>query len=154
MWTQNGDYSEVTWCIESKWTECKLKYVTEIKENKEPVKGKQCNHSCVLYITDECEADLKGRWAGDLQSETKRSTKEYEQRTDINSPTGPNKAVRVAKIYYCSIYLIERKRQQSGRLLPTHSSLQPKLDGRGSDAMYSSIENLAWNLYWKVKKES
>ena len=36
--------------------------------------------------------------------------------------------------YYC-IYWIDTKGEQSGRLLPTHPSLQPKLAGRGSNTM-------------------
>ena len=35
--------------------------------------------------------------------------------------------------YYYNIYLIETKGQQGERLLPTHSFLQLKLAGRGSD---------------------
>ena len=33
--------------------------------------------------------------------------------------------------YYYNIYLIETKEQQSGRVLPSHPSLQPKLARRG-----------------------
>ena len=36
----------------------------------------------------------------------KRKTK-YKERTDSNSPTGPNQAVRVATLYYYCIYMLE-----------------------------------------------
>ena len=60
--------------------------------------------------------------------------KEYKGRIDSNNPTGPNEAVRVATLLL-NIYLIETKGQQSGRLLATHLSLQPKLAGRENDTM-------------------
>ena len=52
-----------------------------------------------------------------------------------NSPTGPNDVGLVATHNYYNIYLIETKGQLSGRFIPTHPSLQPKLARRGSDAM-------------------
>ena len=60
---------------------------------------------------------------------------EYKGRTDSNSLTGPNEAVCLLHYYYYNIYVTERKGQQSGKLLPNHPSLQPKLAGRGSDTM-------------------
>ena len=62
-----------------------------------------------------------------------RRTKEYEERTDTNSPTGPNEAARV--VHYYNINLIEAKGEQNGRLLITRPSMQPNLAGRGSDTM-------------------
>ena len=41
----------------------------------------------------------------------------------------------VATLFWFSIYLIETKGQQNGRLLSTQPSLQLKLVGRGSDTM-------------------
>ena len=35
------------------------------------------------------------------------SIKEYKERTDDNSSTGPNEAVRVATLYYYNIFLID-----------------------------------------------
>ena len=55
----------------------------------------------------------------------------YKGRTDSNSPTGPNKAVHVATLYYYNIYLIETK----GQLLPSHPFLQPKLARRGNNIL-------------------
>ena len=57
----------------------------------------------------------------------RRSTKEEQTATVLLDLTRLH--------YYYNIYLIETKGQQSGRLLPTHPSLQPKLAGRGSDTM-------------------
>ena len=67
------------------------------------------------------------RWRNNRDGR-KRNIK-YKGRTDNNSPTGPNEAVRVATLYYYDIYLIETK-VHSGRLLPTHPSLHPAEAGR------------------------
>ena len=70
-----------------------------------------------------------------MGEEEARTTLESKGRTNSNIPTGPNKAVRVATLYYYCIYRMKIKGQQSRSLLSTHSSLQPKLAGRRSDAM-------------------
>ena len=65
--------------------------------------------------------------------ETEGCIEEYKGRTNSNNPTEPT--VHVATLYYYSIYMIDKKGQQRGRLLPTQPSLQPKLAGRGSDTI-------------------
>ena len=37
------------------------------------------------------------------------SAKEYKGTRDSNSPTGPNEAVRVAILYYYTIYMLEKR---------------------------------------------
>ena len=56
------------------------------------------------------------------RSRRKRSTKEKQTATVLLNLTR-----LFVWLHYYHIYLIETKGQQSGRLLPTHSSLQPKL---------------------------
>ena len=63
--------------------------------------------------------------------EVQRNTKEEQTATVLLDLT----KMSVWLHYYYNIYLTETKGHQSGRLLPIHPSLQPKLAGRGSDTM-------------------
>ena len=76
----------------------------------------------------------KERRRGGGRVGVQNSTKEYKR---IQKKKTATVLLNLTKLsvwlhFYCNIYLIETRGQQSGRLLPTHPSLQPKMAGRGS----------------------
>ena len=61
---------------------------------------------------------------------------EYKVRTESNISTESNEAICVTSFYCYDMFMIQTEGHQSGKLLPTHPSLQLELAGRGSSTMY------------------